>query len=354
LLFLALAALTRTLWPGLIVAALFAAHPLRVQSVAWIAERKELLASAFFFGLLLAYARYARRGGPGAYLLVLFLFALGCMAKPMLVTAPFVLLLLDVWPLGRLGPAGVAPAPPASRVLLEKLPLLAVTAGSCVLTWLAQRAGGALGELEALSVSERLWTAGGGVLAYLRATIWPAGLAAFYPHPLLTGASLVGPGALGLALAALGSALALLGRRRAPAFFSGWFWFLGMSVPVLGLVQVGDQAWADRYAYLPTIGLYLAVVFGLRECLAERTSWLVGANAAVLVALVALAWVTLRTLPHWQDSRTLFERALAVTEGNWIAHNNVGLVYLERREVQRARQHFQAAIDLLPDTIMET
>lgn len=357
LLFLALAALTRAFWPSLLAAALFAAHPLRVQSVAWIAERKDLLAAAFFLGALIAYERWARTRKPAAYVAVALCLLLGLLAKPMLVTAPFVLLLLDRWPLGRLGPEA-ADAPGRARVWLEKVPLLALALGSCVLTLLAQRAGGALRALDEFTFLERLGTAGYALLAYLRATLWPTGLAAFYPHPLLIGGSLLLPGALGLGLALALSLAAWSLRRRVPALFTGWFWFLGMLVPVLGLVQVGDQAWADRYTYLPGIGLAVALCFGLagagkaRGAEAPeraRTGFVgMGLVLAGLAVVGALAAVTLRTLPHWADSRALFEQALAVTEGNWIAHNNLGLVYLERRETDRALEHFQAASRLRP------
>jgi tetratricopeptide (TPR) repeat protein len=349
LLFLALSALTLRFWPSLLVAALFAVHPLRVQVVAWIAERKELLASAFFFALLGAYARYARTRGRAAYAAVVAFLALGCMAKPMLVTAPFVLLLLDAWPLARLG--ANPPAESAARVWLEKLPLFAIAAASCSLTVLAQRAGGALGELAALSFADRLWTAGTGVLEYLRSCAWPSGLAAFYPHPLLTGGGVLVTGAIGLAVVLALSLAAWVLRRRAPALFTGWFWFIGMLVPVLGLMQVGDPAWADRYAYLPSIGLAMALVFGLAEALRERENLLAGLALAGVAAAAALSVVTARTLPHWRDSRALFERALAVTEGNWIAHNNLGLVYLERRETARAREHFESAARMRPSFV---
>jgi hypothetical protein len=252
LLFLALVALTRRTWPALIVAALFAVHPLRVQAVAWISERKELLSSTCFLALLLAYARHVRRPSTATHAGLFVLMALGCMAKPMLVTAPFVLLLLDVWPLRRFGsPASDAPealGASARKLWLEKLPLLAVAALTAVLTVLAQREGGAIGDIAALPLAERVWSAGIGVLAYLRATVWPAGLAAFYPHPALTGASLVLPGLAGLALVAVVSVGAWPARGRSGPLFTGWFWFRGMRVPGRGLVLVGDQAWADRYA----------------------------------------------------------------------------------------------------------
>jgi len=344
--FLALAALTRRTGPAFLVALLFAVHPLRVQVVAWVSERKELLAGTFFFATLLAYARYARTRRPLDLGLVTLLLALGCMAKPVLVTLPFVLLLLDLWPLARA--AGPLPASGA-RLWLEKLPLFAVVAASSVLTLQAQKAGGAVGELAGLTLVERLWTAGAGILAYVRASFWPGGLAAFYPHPLLVGKSVVVPGALGLALAAALSLGAFALRRRAPALFTGWFWFLGMLVPMLGLVQVGDQAWADRYTYLPGVGLALAAVYGASQLAARRPALASGLAGAAGVAAVLFALVTLRNLPHWHDSKALFERALAVTEGNWIASNNLGLVYLERRETPRARSLFEDAIRQRPN-----
>jgi tetratricopeptide (TPR) repeat protein len=349
LLFLGCASLTRRLGPSALVATLFAVHPLRVQCVAWISERKELLASALFFALLLCYARYVhgreRGKGRGAYLAALACLALGVLAKPMLVTAPCVLLLLDRWPLAR-ATRGAWPA-----LWREKLPFFALAAISASLTWLAQRAGGAVGELAALPLGARLASAGAGVLAYVRASVWPTDLAVFYPHPALLGQSALVPGLAGAALALVVSLLAWRLRRAAPALFTGWFWFLGMLVPVIGLVQVGDQAWADRYAYLPTIGLALALVFGVNENLERierpgplRTALACGAGAACLV----LAAVTLRTVPHWRDSQSLFERALAVTEHNWVAHNNLGLVYLLRREHEPAREHFEAALRANP------
>ena len=346
LLLLALAELTRRLVPSLLVAALFAVHPLRVECVAWISERKELLASAFFFALLWAYGRHARTRGRASYLTALACLALGCMAKPMLVTAPFVLLLLDVWPLGR-WPRG-AGARAVRALVVAKLPFFAVACTAGVLTWLAQRAGGAVGELEVLPLAARLENAGAGVLSYLRAFVWPAGLAAFYPHPRLTGEDVLVRGLAGAALALGLSLVAWRMRAALPALFTGWFWFLGMLVPVIGLVQVGDQAWADRYTYLPEIGLALALVFGPLEHLRAQPARRGPLVAGACVAAGALAVVTLRTLPHWKDSQSLFERALAVTERNWIAHNNLGLAFLARRETAPARAHFTTALALAP------
>jgi len=264
------------------------------------------------------------------------------MAKPMLVTAPFVLLLLDSWPLGRWNRES------RLRLVLEKLPLLAVAAASSYLTLLAQRAGGSIGSLAALSPGARASSACAGYLAYLRATIWPSGLAAFYPHPALTGASVAGAASLGALVLALVSAAAIVLRRRIPALAVGWAWFVGMLVPVIGIVQVGDQAWADRYAYLPTIGLYIALVYPLADLAGRRPALVRPLFAGALVAIGALAAVTVRDLPFYRNSRVLFERALAVTSHNWLAHNNLGIVYLERREMTDAAAHFREAVRLRP------
>jgi len=336
-LFLALAALSGRWLASLLIGALFAVHPVRVECVAWVSERKELLAALLFFLMLLAYASHVR-GARYGYGLALVCFALGLMAKPMLVTAPFVLLLLDVWPLRRI----------ERRTLLEKLPFFALTALSCVLTFLAQRAGGAVSELGTLSLETRLATAAAGLYEYLRVTVWPSGLAAFYPHPALTGASQTLGATLGAVALVAGSLLAWRSRACCGAFFTGWFWFIGMLVPVIGLVQVGDQAWADRYAYLPTVGLLVALVLGLAEATAARAGLGRGLVGLAVVAAAALAFVTTRTLPHWQSSRALYERAIAVTDDNFVAHNNLGLVYLERGDVASAERHFKEAARILP------
>src|SRR6185503_10064293 len=238
-----------------------------VESVAWVSERKDVLSGCFFFALLLAYERHARKGGAARYGLVLLCLALGLASKPMLVSAPFVLLLLDLWPLRR------APGVPWPRLWLEKVPLLALAALSCAATVWSQRAGGALSTLEVLPLSARLANAPVAVLRYVGHFLWPSGLAYFYTHPFL-----VGPGGSPWNLAALlslagvlaVSALAFACRRRAPAQFVGWCWFLGMLVPVIGIVQVGEQALADRYGYLTLVGLQIALVFALAELAGRR------------------------------------------------------------------------------------
>ena len=368
LLLLALRALTNRLVPSAMVAALFAFHPLRVESVAWISERKDLLSGAFFLLALGAYARHARRPSTRRLALALALFALGLLAKPMLVTVPFVLLLLDVWPLGRFGGTAasavlpsLAPTHPGSmpgetvrarggfRLFLEKLPFFVLAALSSVVTVIAQRAGGSLSSFEAIPLGARVANAPVAVGAYLAQTFWPARLAYFYPHPALVGRT--------QALAALASALFLTAvsvlawriRQRQPHVFVGWFLFLGMLVPVLGLVQVGEQARADRYAYLPTIGLYVALVWSLAELVRARPILRRSMIAAMPLVLAVLALVTRAQAATWSNSESLYRHALSSTSRNYAAHSALASVLWLRGEHDHARTQFDAALSIRPD-----
>ncbi|HEY6000299.1 MAG TPA: hypothetical protein VI078_13500, partial [bacterium] len=258
LLALALARLTGRVWPGTLAAALFALHPLRVESVAWVAERKDVLAGLLGAATLLLYARHVRRPSPRRLVAVTAAFALGLMAKPTLVTLPLLLLLLDWWPLGRLRAASTAPR---ARLILEKAPLLALSAASCVVTYLAQARQGAMVGAEVFPIGDRALNALSSYGAYLGKTLWPAALAPFYPH---RGAGLAPATALLLATLLAGiCAAAWTLRRRCPWLLCGWLWFLGALVPMIGLVQVGLQGMADRYTYLPSIGLALASSWAL-------------------------------------------------------------------------------------------
>ena len=345
LLLLALRALTNQLVPSALVAALFALHPLRVESVAWVSERKDLLSGSFFLLVLCAYARHARRPGARRLALVLVLFALGLLAKPMLVTVPFVLLLLDDWPLGRLGGAAAHPAHPSPtpthpgmmhpetagarpgfRLFLEKLPFFVLAALSCLITVIAQRAGGSLYSFDTIPLGARIANAPVAVVAYLAQTFWPARLAYFYPHPALverteTSAAI----AAALFVAAL-SVLAWKLRRRQAHVFVGWFLFLGMLVPVLGLVQVGEQARADRYAYLPTIGVYVALVWTLAELARDRPLLRRGSILVAPFVLAALGLVTRAQAATWKDSEALYRHALSTTDRNYAAHSALASV----------------------------
>jgi hypothetical protein len=311
--FAAFTRLTGARAPSAFLALLFALHPLRVESVAWVSERKDLLSGCCFFALLWAYAGHARRPRLGSYALVTLLLALGLMAKPMLVTAPLVLLLLDAWPLGRWREARAG-----AGLLLEKLPLLALALCAAAVAVWSQRRGGSLYTLDVIPLAERLANAPVAVLRYVGSFAWPARLAFFYPHPALVAerASAWTPAALGALAAVLGlTALALRAARRPPELAVGWLWFLVMLVPVIGIVQVGEQARADRYAYLPAVGLQIALVFGLdRVVRAARARRVLAVTGAAV--LLALALRSAQQAHTWRDSEALFRNALAVTESN--------------------------------------
>jgi FOG: TPR repeat len=344
---------TRAIGPSAFVAALFGVHPLHVEPVAWIAERKELLCT--FFGLLAigAYVHYARRPSARRYLLVMILFALGLMAKPMLVTLPFVLLLLDVWPLGRApGFPTLATAAPATattawpRLLREKLPLLALTLASSAVTFVVQRNGGAVASMDALPLPLRLSDAAVSYVKYLGKTIWPTRLAILYPHPR----SFSGSEVLGAVLLLIGiSALLVRAARQRPYLLVGWLWYLGTLVPVIGLVQVGSQSMADRYTYVPLIGLFIMVAWGASDLIARwphRESLL---RAGALLAIVACAVAARAQLGHWQDTVTVWSHALAVTNDNARAHNNLGVALALTGRSDEAFAHYLEAVRIDPE-----
>ena len=320
LLFLWLLYLTRTLGCSFLVAALFALHPLHVESVAWATERKDVLSTFFWLLTMWAYVWYAERPRLGRYLLILVCFSLGLMAKPMLVTLPFVLLLLDYWPLGRLrlkGPAAAAASPKPGpgvtikRLVWEKSPLFVISALSIVVTFYAQKEAGAISTLQTLPIANRLANAMVAYGSYLGKMFWPAHLAVFYPHP---GHNLPIWQALaaGLALAVL-TLLALRQARRHPYLLVGWLWYLGTLLPVIGLVQVGGQAMADRYTYVPFIGLFIVVVWGMADLAARwrAPKFLLPVGAGVVLsALMVCTWVQ---VSYWRDSITLYEHTLEVT-----------------------------------------
>ena len=278
LLFVALQCMTGAFWRSAFVAAVFAVHPLHVESVAWIAERKDVLSAVFFMLALLAYFHYTRAPSIGRYLLVAVAVAFGLMSKPMLVTLPFVLLLLDYWPLGRIAARRSGNARQVLQLVIEKIPLIALSALSSIVTFLAQR--GAIGWTEQLPVSARLGNALVAYVVYIRQMFWPTRLAVFYPHPEnrlpVLEISLAFIVLVGI------TAVAFVFRKKAPYFMTGWLWYLGMLVPVIGLVQVGWQGHADRYTYLPQIGLYVAVTWAVADLTA---SWRVQQIALSIAAL---------------------------------------------------------------------
>ena len=356
LLFLWLLYLTRTLGCSFLVAALFALHPLHVESVAWATERKDVLSTFFWLLTMWAYVWYAERPRLGRYVLILVCFSLGLMAKPMLVTLPFVLLLVDYWPLGRLslkGP-GLAAASPKpgpgvalKRLVWEKSPLLVISALSIVVTFYVQKEAGFVWPLHNLPIHNRLANAMVAYVSYLGKMFWPAHLAVLYPLP---GHNLPvwQPLAAGLALAVL-TLLALREARRHPYLLVGWLWYLGTLLPVIGLVQVGQQAMADRYTYVPFIGLFIVVVWGMTDLAARwrasRFLLPVGAGA-VLSALMICTWVQ---VGYWRDSASLFAHTLQVTRNNALAHNSLGIALLAQGKVDQAINHCEEALRLQPN-----
>jgi len=347
LLFLAFVALSGETWPSALVAALFAVHPLRVESVAWVAERKDLLAGLFWILSLLAYARYVKGTSQRRFATVAGFMALGLMAKPMLVTLPCVLLLLDIWPLGRWPVTKLGP------LAREKLPLLALSAISSVITAAAQRGGGAVMSLQKIELGERAANALVSYAAYLRDSVWPRNLAVLYPHPALATPENAAPLAVPALIAAAALAAISWGAWKArgsrPYLAVGWLWYLGTLVPVIGIVQVGIQARADRYTYLPAIGIDLAVAWGLRDLCArwERIRALV--PAAVGAALAALASVTWLQLPVWRNSETLYRHALAFTRGNYLIHNNLAGVLDDEGKLDEAAEQYRNALRAKPN-----
>jgi Flp pilus assembly protein TadD len=343
LLFLWLTRATQALGPAFLAAALFAWHPLHVESVAWVAERKDVLSTFFWLLTMWAYLGYARRPSRGRYGLVLLCFILGLMAKPMLVTLPLVLLLLDYWPLGRGGAGGSSP----KSLILEKLPLLVLAAVFGVVTLYAQKESGALALLGELPVNSRVATALVAYVWYLGKMFWPSGLAVLYPHPLDT---IPLWQALGAALVLVIISLAVVWRgRRQPYLPVGWFWYLVTLAPVIGLVQVGNQAWADRYTYVPLIGLFIIAAWGARDLTAGLPGARVLRPLGAGIILAALLVCTMIQVHRWRNSVTLFEHTLAVTADNYVIQNNLGVALASQGKIKEAAPHFLEALRLNPN-----
>lgn len=334
LLFLLLRKMTNSTWRSAFVAALFAVHPQHVESVAWVSERKDLLSGIFFMLTLAAYAHYVRKPSVARYVTMSILFAGGLMSKPMLVTIPLVLLLLDYWPLKR--PLGLA------NLLVEKLPLLLLSAASSLITFLIQKHGGA--QAEPLPLIWRIENAIVSYVTYIWQMIWPANLAPFYPHP--ENSLPLREISLALVVLIAVSVIAILRRRTNPYLVVGWFWYLIMLLPVIGIVQVGAQGWADRYTYLPHIGLYLLITWGIVD-LAARWPYrrrILGAVAAILV--VVLTWCSSIQAVYWRNSESLWTHTLAVTSNNAVAHNNLGDVFFKRDQIDEALSHYEKALEI--------
>lgn len=365
LLFFALRQLSGAFWRSAFVAALFALHPLHVESVAWISELKDVLSTFFTMWMLIAYngyvknlttkasetisdAKLAPRFGvfkSGCYWLALFSFVLGLMSKPMLVTMPLVLLLLDYWPLQRREVLSGRLLLGIARLTLEKIPFFLLSLASCGITFIAQKNGGAVQTLTNFPLDDRIENAFVSYARYLGKTFWPENLTIYYPYPHWPLVSVI----LAIILV-VGLCLGVLKFvRRFPFAVTGWGWFLGMMIPVIGLVQVGNQSMADRYAYMPSIGLFIVFVWGADEIFTRwrlsRTT--VGITAAAIMSI--LAWRTTGQLRYWQDSESLFRHAIAVTEPNGDLQNSLGEALLSKGQVTEAIGHFQSALEMEPD-----
>jgi len=385
LLFFVLHRMTKARWESAFVAALFALHPLHVESVAWVAERKDVL-SAFFWMLTMgAYCSYVEHRQPRKYLIVIFLFALGLMSKPMLVSLPFVLLLLDFWPLQRFqqirpeqkirtaikkpvsgdkqkgkfrkrhsaGEYGKTDHPAGSPfhwawirpLLWEKIPLFALTALSSIVTYIVQQKGGAVASFELFPLNIRFANAFVSYITYIGKTIWPDDLAVLYPYPQLLPAWQV-YGAVLLMMAA--TIMVIWKARRSPYLAMGWLWFAGTLIPVIGIVQVGLQARADRYTYLPLIGLFIMAAWGISELAGKwryRKEALIVSSTVVLICLCLVTWIQVK---YWQNSITLFDHAVIITNNNYVAYFNRGLAYRHLGKYKQALADYDKAIQFNP------
>jgi len=336
-------------WRSALVAALFAVHPLNVESVAWIAERKNLLSTFFGLWAIWAYARYARAPSVMRYGLVVCFFAASLLSKPMLVTLPFVLLLLDVWPLQRFSIQSGAPIqkPKLVSLFLEKLPLLAMSAVLSVVTFAAQKSVGAVQPIDVLPLSQRLANAIAAYVDYLKKAFWPVDLAVMYPLPIETPVAKTALAILVLVGITIG--VGVLSRKRL-WLAMGWLWFLGTLVPVIGLVQVGDQSMADRYCYVPLIGVFIMIAWSLPAAAFAATNRArVAAAAVVALILTALAAVTFTQIQVWKNTITLSEHAVKVTEGNFVAHNALASALDQQGDLTGAREHIEKSLQIKPD-----
>jgi tetratricopeptide (TPR) repeat protein len=345
LLFLVLEAATSASWPSAAAAALFAVHPLNVESVAWISQRKSVLSTLFLILAIGAYTRWSRGGRPRDGVFTALFLALGLLCKPMLVTAPLLFLLLDFWPLSRRGEDAAL-----RELMLEKIPLLVLAAGAAAATLLAQARWNAVAATANFPTGARISNALVSLVLYLRDAVWPMRLAAFYPHPASMGKTIGVPAAIAAAVVLLAfTGLCVMLRRSHPWLLFGWAWYVVALVPVIGLVQVGSQARADRYTYVPMIGIFVAAVWEIAAQVKARR--LVPRAAAVIavVALGSLSFLSFSQVATWRDAEQLYTHALRVTRSNWLATNNLGNFWLERGELQKALPLFREAARIKPD-----
>jgi protein O-mannosyl-transferase len=357
LLFLLLQGATGLRWRSLIVAALFALHPVNVESVAWAAELKNVLSMLFLLLALHAYVWYAHRPRVGRYVVVILVFTLGLLSKPQVITLPFLLLLFDYWPLHRVGARaatgitvddGSVPRFPGRWLVFEKVPLLLLSAASAVVTMKAQNAGGAIQPFSQYGPLLRLETAAIAYVRYLGNALWPSKLVALYPHPTkFYPAWHVGMAVLGLMLITV----SVVRARNRRYLVVGWFWFLGSLVPMIGLVQVGSQAMADRYAYLPFVGLFLMSTWLVADWAKARqvgTKWIAIAAVSCLLVLGSL---TYHQIGYWHDTTSFWQRTLALTQDNYVAEDNLGAFLGRQGRLDEAAVHFRAALAIRPDDL---
>ncbi len=360
LLFLLLQNATGFRWRSLMVAALFALHPINVESVAWAAERKNVLSMTFFLLALLAYGWFARKPSLSRYAIVVVVFAFSLLSKPQAVAFPFLLLLWDYWPLGRIRafaePETVAQNPnlprvSTGRVILEKVPLLLLSAGSAWMAMKAQKLAGAVQTLSQSSWPLRLETAAIAYVRYLGKAVWPSNFVAMYPRPTKLYPAWQVVAAVVLLL--IVTALVLRARRQRPYLLVGWFWFLGSLVPMIGLVQTGLQAMADRYAYIPCIGLFLMMTWLLADWAKDKDRQLFARWLAVAAVscLLVLGTLTYRQVGYWHDTSSFWLRTLALTEDNYFAHDMLAAYLAEQGQNDEAAAHYRAALAIRPDDL---
>ena len=342
LLFAVFFRMTKALWPSVFVAAAFALHPLHIQSVAWVAERKDVLSALFWILTIICYVRYVERPSMARYAVTILIFVFGLMAKPMLVSLPFVLLLLDYWPIERAGSAKVS----VSRLILEKVPLFIFSAASCVITLVVQQRTGAVGDIAKFPLGARVANAFVSYVNYITKMFWPANLSIFYPHP---GGTFDMTKTVFAACVLIAITIFVIRLARTHRYlFVGWMWYIITLVPVIGLVQVGDQAMADRYTYIPLVGLFLIIAWGVPELLAKynfRKAFLAVAATAVVLAMSVCTYVQLR---YWQNSVTILEHAIEVTQNNRLAYANLGVALLQNKMFDESIVNFEKALQIDP------
>ena len=365
LLFAVLKKMTGSLWPSAFVAAAFALHPMHVESVAWIAERKDVLSTFFLLLTLAAYIGYTNRPSVFRYVVTLVTFALGLMAKPMLVTMPFVLLLLDYWPLNRLMPQTVTPSgrrrhkpapaadknPTLYRIIIEKVPFFVLSVISSVITFLVQRSGGAVSDIDILSLNDCIANAFLSYAEYIGKMLWPCNLAVFYPFNAAGSIPFWQVAMCALLLLGISFFVVRFGRnqRYVPL---GWFWFVGTLIPVIGIVPVGQQAYADRYTYIPYIGLFIMLAWGLPQLLSNWSQRKIALGLSMVVVLTTLGICAHRQTRYWKNSDTLFSHTIEVTQNNYLAHNNLGNAYARLGRDTEAIKSYKQAIIFKPNYAM--